>query len=379
MHPLLARRARVAIYLFAWLAFGALSAMALVRPAPALYPQALAFTAPLSLVYGVICLSAWWVCRSAPIGPPPWWKPAAAQLAAAGIAGAFWSFLATLWSRVTQWPGPSGWPATEGLGVADGMPLVATLVLAAGISLYLFSAVAHYLIIATAKSHAAERRTLESQVHLREAELRALRAQLNPHFLFNSLNSINALIGSDPPGARRMCERLGEFLRLTLRLGSRETVTLAEELQLVDHYAAIEVVRFGDRLRLDKSIDPAALSAQLPPLLLQPLMENAVKHGVAGRTGPVTLSLDVRFDGGMVLITLENPVDEGYEAPGGTGTGLDNVRRRLAALGGREARLRVERAPERYTVQLAIPAALSSRPDTPRVMEPWPPSEESHA
>src|SRR6185436_2785588 len=112
------------------------------------------------------------------------------------------------------------------------------------------------------------------------------------HFLFNSLNSIAALVGTDPEGARRMCERLGDFLRRTLALGARDAVTLGEELELVDRYLAIEQVRFGARLSFDRRIGPGAAECVVPPLLLQPLVENAVKHGVADRVDGGTIVID---------------------------------------------------------------------------------------
>ena len=124
-----------------------------------------------------------------------------------------------------------------------------------------------------------------------------MRAQLNPHFLFNSLNSINALVGGDPEGARRMCEGLGDFLRRTLQLGAREAVTLGDELALVDRYLAIEQVRFGDRLAVERAIDADALACLLPPLLLQPLVENAIKHGVAERIEGGTVRIAARARG----------------------------------------------------------------------------------
>jgi len=234
------------------------------------------------------------------------------------------------------------------------------ILFAAGVLLYLLSAVLHYLLAALAASHAAERRALESQVHAREAELRALRAQLNPHFLFNSLNSINALVGRDPEGARRMCEGLGEFLRLTLHLGRRESVTLSEELALVDRYLAIEQVRFGDRLRVERQIDTGALGCLLAPLLLQPLVENAVKHGVAARPEGGLVRLEVVKRDGRLMVVLENPVDDDDPvspgSPPGTGTGLENVRRRLAVLGGREAHLLITRRPGVFRVVLDLAA-----------------------
>src|SRR4029077_11602189 len=130
------------------------------------------------------------------------------------------------------------------------------------------------------ESREQERRLYDSQGAGREGELRALGGQLSPHFLFNSLNSINALVGSDPEGARRMCEGLGDFLRRTLALGARDSVTLSEELMLVDRYLDIEQLRFGDRLRVERAVRADAAACRVPPLLLQPLVENAIKHGI---------------------------------------------------------------------------------------------------
>ena len=130
-------------------------------------------------------------------------------------------------------------------------------------------------------SQAAERRALQFEIASREAELRALRAQIHPHFLFNSLNSINALIAARPEEARRLCVRLGDFLRRSLTFGSREAIPLAEELDLAEQLLSIEKVRFGERLSHAIVADEAARACTVPPLLLQPLVENAVTHGIA--------------------------------------------------------------------------------------------------
>src|SRR5262249_1497763 len=159
------------------------------------------------------------------------------QALAAVQSSALWAVAGVMWALVLArfHVGPD-----RGGVLRDGVTLFAV-----GIPLYLTSAVGHYLAGAVGDAPAAAHAALESEVAAREAELRALRAQLNPHFLFNSLNSIDALIGADPEGARRMCEGLGDFLRRTLQLGARESVTLGEELALVDRYLAIEQVRFG--------------------------------------------------------------------------------------------------------------------------------------
>jgi LytS/YehU family sensor histidine kinase len=211
-------------------------------------------------------------------------------------------------------------------------------------------------MLAYERAREAERNALESQVAAREAEVRALRAQLNPHFLFNSLNSINSLIGGDPEGARRMCESLGDFLRRTLNLGARDAVPLSDELALVDRYLGIERVRFGDRLAIDRSVDPEAAVCLVPPLLLQPLVENAIKHGVADRVEGGTVRIAARNVDGRLMIEVENPLDPEAPARRGEGLGLDNVRRRLDAFAAREARMDVRRNGDQFRVTLTLPA-----------------------
>jgi two-component system sensor histidine kinase AlgZ len=197
---------------------------------------------------------------------------------------------------------------------------------------------------------------LESQVSAREAEVRALRAQLNPHFLFNSLNSINSLVGSDPEGARRMCEILGDFLRRTLALGSRDAVSLQEELALLDRYFAIEHVRFGQRLKVEQYVEAGAESCLVPPLLLQPLVENAIKHGIAERIEGGTVKVAATVVDGALRLSVENDVDDDAGRRPGEGVGLQNVRRRLDALAARDARIDTYRENGHFRVMLSMPA-----------------------
>jgi len=214
----------------------------------------------------------------------------------------------------------------------------------------------HYLMLAFEASRESERRVLHSEVSTREAELRALRAQLNPHFLFNSLNSINALVGSDPEGARRMCESLGDFLRRTLALGSRDAVTLNEELSLVDRYYEIESVRFGERLRMERFIETGAERCLVPPLLLQPLVENAVTHGVAHVLEGGTVRVRAHRRGSGLTITVDNPCDPDRPPGRGTGLGLRNVRERLDSAYGSDAFVTTEERDGRFVVTLEMPS-----------------------
>jgi LytS/YehU family sensor histidine kinase len=194
--------------------------------------------------------------------------------------------------------------------------------------------------------------------------LRALRAQIDPHFLYNSLNSISALTGSDAAGARRMCLLLGEFLRNTLDVSGRERIPLADELALAERYLKIEQVRFGSRLRVEQRVDEDAAACLVPPLVLQPLVENAVTHGIAKMLDGGLIRLDIsRSDGGLAIV-IENPFDS--DSGGATarlgGMGLDNVRNRLDAMFGRDARMDVNAQDGQFRVELHIPVDVLTDP-----------------
>jgi hypothetical protein len=349
MHPLLVGRVRPVLYVGAWLLIGALLAALLVVTTPRPGGHAVAFVLPLALAYASICLSAWYVCRAHPLGPTP---PERLVLSVGGAAlqsSALWVLLAALWAIALD----RIWHIGPGrAGILRDLALLSV----AGVVLYLEFAVLHYVILALEDARAIERRLLESQVSAREAELRALRAQINPHFLFNSLNSISALAGSKPEDARRMCELLGDFLRTSLTLGGRTRVAFGEELALAERYLSIEQVRFGDRLAFERRVAPDAERCQVPPLLIQPLVENAVKHGIADRVEGGTVRIAARRHGGALEVEIENPRDPAAPPRRGAGLGLENVRRRLDALDPRGTRLDVYAEPERFRVVLTLPA-----------------------
>ncbi len=349
MHPLLARPARLLLMAATAALFGVALAWVLKLLNPRPWSAALAFAVPLMVIYSFIVLSAWWMCRRQPMTGTASWRPLTAQVSVALQTSAVWVAIGTFWSVAID-----KWLYAELSRSAIFADLAVLYV--AGIPIYLMSAGAHYLYLAFEASHEAERRVLETEVTAREAELRALRAQLNPHFLFNSLNSINALVGSDPEAARRMCEGLGDFLRRTLALGSRDAVSLGEELGLVERYLGIEQVRFGERLRVERAVDPEAASCRVPPLLLQPLVENAIKHGIQDCVDGGTIRIEARCEAGLLRVVVENPVDEDAPSRRGEGVGLENVRRRLEVFGARDAHLSSGKRGNRFRVTLTLPA-----------------------
>jgi two-component system, LytTR family, sensor kinase len=175
------------------------------------------------------------------------------------------------------------------------------------------------------------------------AELEALRGQLDPHFLFNTLHSVSVLVQHDPVAAQKALEQLATLLRYVLdsKRGAREDVPLEDELAFVDTYLALESIRFGDRLRVTRDISPATLGASVPSFTLQPLVENAIKHAIAPRAGGGTLGLTGRLEGTSLVLEVrdDGPGIRNDASSGGTGVGLDTLRRRLSARYGSRAAL----------------------------------------
>jgi two-component system LytT family sensor kinase len=164
----------------------------------------------------------------------------------------------------------------------------------------------------------------------KEAELFKLRQQLAPHFLFNSLNSISALTGSRPEQARKMIQQLSDFLRSNLKEEEQQSVLLAEELQYLELYLDIEKVRFGHRLNTVVRHDEGSMIMMLPPMLLQPIVENAIKFGLYDTIDAVTISIHARSEDNHLVISVQNPFDPDTSRPKqGTGFGLTSIQRRL--------------------------------------------------
>ncbi|WP_210521256.1 sensor histidine kinase [Hymenobacter terricola] len=179
---------------------------------------------------------------------------------------------------------------------------------------------------------------------VRDAEMRTLKAQINPHFLFNGLNNIRALVLENPARAREMMTHLSDLLRYSLQLNSREQVPLARELEIVAHYLTLESLQLEERLRYTLDVAPAALDVLLPPMTLQLLVENAIKHGIAPRPGGGCIHVSAQLERpGQVLITVRNPGHylPNPAAPGHTGVGLPNAHERLQLLFGPTASLHI--------------------------------------
>ncbi|HXT69226.1 MAG TPA: histidine kinase [Vicinamibacterales bacterium] len=345
MHPILGDQLRLRLHLTAWSLAGAMLALLLRVLVNLGWTEALVFGIPMGLLAAPVSLSAWYLVRAMPLARTNGLRIGATALGAAVITSSLWTGAGRLWWQLLSRTGFE-MPANT-LGSM-------TLLLGLGVLGYLLAVTVHYVFQASEQSAVSERRALESQIAHRDAELRALRAQIDPHFLFNSLNSVVGLMTSDVTQARAMCLKLAEFLRDSLTLGRETRISLAREVALAEQYLSVERIRFGARLNVASRIDDAAREVPVPPLILQPLVENAVRHGVATLLEGGVVSIDASLAGERLFVVVANPYDADSRR-GGTGFGVDIVRRRLAASFGGSAALTAEAADGSYRVSVTMP------------------------
>jgi LytS/YehU family sensor histidine kinase len=202
-----------------------------------------------------------------------------------------------------------------------------------------------------------EKRDRENRLQtlLKEAELNLLRSQIRPHFLFNSLNSISSLTMTDPGKAQEMVIKLSSFMRYSLDTKDNTMSNLEKELYHTELYLDIEKVRFGKRLQVEKHIEDGALGWTMPAMILQPLIENAVKYGIYESTDISRITIDARVSQGYLIIRIGNPFDENSSQHKGTGTGIRNIELRLKHLYGRQDLLKIYKSKEYFEIELKIP------------------------
>jgi two-component system sensor histidine kinase AlgZ len=288
------------------------------------FVQAAAFLEPLLLAIIVVLFAASGVLRRLPY----WTGCAAVLVLVSALVAAYASAVSTISAELPV----SALPRMLLLGV-----------------LFTAALLAYFRLFAKAHSPA-----------LAEARLQALQARIRPHFLFNSLNAVLALIRRDPQRAERSLEDLADLFR-TLMSDARQFVRLADEIALLERYAELEQLRLGERLRITWDLDGAPADALLPPLVLQPLLENAVYHGVEPGTGAAEIVVRIERRGDRVLARIENPYLEAEVQRAGNRMALANIRERLLLFFDAEARIATTAAAGRYRVEIEIPYRVRAR------------------
>jgi hypothetical protein len=297
-----------------------------------------------SILWIPLTMGLFWCVRRYPIGTPPLHRAIAVLTAA--VVGVILLRAATV-VALNDW-----------IGWYDKLPTMPALLWKSTLNNFLMSwmiiGVAHALVYAERdQRRRAQAQVLETQ--LANARLGALAAQLNPHFLFNTLNSIAEMVHRDADVADRMLVGLGELLRQSLSSEQLQEVSLGDELELLDCYVDIEQMRLGDRLKFDRDIPQETLGARVPHLLLQPLVENAIKHAIAPRPSPGHVSVRVERDSDRLVLEVRDDGD-GRDEPTakGAGIGLSSTRARLQALYGDDHSFSVRAQPEGGTVARVV-------------------------
>lgn len=339
MHPLLKTRSGFLSYLAVWVLFGSMFGFVLSITGGLRASEAVSVALPVAVILALECLGPWYYLRARPFRKTAPWKLIATFLFAALCMSAVVMVVVHVTVAALGGVFPKLYER-----IHSALPALAGMV----ILIYLLSIALHYVLFAIESSRQAE-------LLSREAELKALKAQVNPHFLFNSLNSISALTSVDPQKARDMCVRLSEFLRNSLRLGERVSIPFSEELALTKTYLEVEQIRFGKRLRVAQDFDPACTACEVPPLLIQPLVENSIKHGIATLVEGGQIAITGRRTHDSVRLVIENPFDPEAPETRRNGFGLASVRNRLLARYGDAARLDIQVNKNHYRVTVTIP------------------------
>lgn len=341
------------LYLFTWTLLGVAIGGATAVATDAHWLNALIFAVPGTLLYAFGAgFSAYYLCRAYPLAGRKRVNVILVHVADALILGMAWSAAFGAWNALCQWPDL----AWAGIDYTRQWKVVLA---GLGALLYGLLAAMNYLAAEAQRAAHAQQRELESRLAAREAELRMLRTQIDPHFLFNSLNSISALTSQNPKGAREMTLQLAGFFRLSLAVAERAAIPLAQEMQLIRHFLAVEKVRFGERLQLEEAIQPGAEDCLVPPMIIQPLVENAVKHGIAHLPDGGIIRVAARRTGSQLRIVVDNAMDDDMPVRArqeGNGIGLANVRQRLAGSHGAEAAVHWGAHDGVFTVEMILPA-----------------------
>lgn len=292
--------------------------------------------------FAVLSLPVLWLARRIPIELRDWQRRVTIHIAASVVYSILWMVLRALLRmalHLTEGTGPLGFWETFKYA------LVAT---------FFFNVLIYWVVISVAhavgfyrRDREREVRTAELEKRLAQARLQALQMQLNPHFLFNTLHAISSLMHKDVEAADRMLIRLGDLLRYALESTEEQEVTLRKELDFLDRYIEIEQTRFGDRLSVQKQIAPETWDALLPNLLLQPILENAIQHGIEPHARPGQIELKSARVGDSLQVEIRDngeglPVVDGATALPDEGIGLSNSRARLRQLYGTQSRFELK-------------------------------------
>ncbi len=348
MHPLFRTPNRVIAMLVGWSLFSAGLSVLVSDIADIPTGRGLVLFAPAYFLWLLFLIPSYYVCRSLPLDKGAWTTVIGTQTLILAATALIWALLVRGYALILDTSSDSA-PYLDYFSEA----LFTNLIVFSG--QFEFFVLLHYLLIALERGRDLEQQALQQELLTSKAELRALRATIHPHFLFNALNALANITGSEPAQARNFCLQLADFLRYSVAYGDRPTATLGAELEHVRNYLGIERERFGERLCIDIEADKELLDTPVPSLMLFPLTENAIKHGIDSCIEGGCLKLRAMAGAGRLEIEISNPVDELGHKRQGTGIGLISLRQRLKNRYGDEATLQTCREGDLFIARIRLP------------------------
>lgn len=297
----------------------------------------------------LIFFSSWYVCKARPVSSKNFASVLFAHFISLVGMGILWLIIFFLYTKIL---GSTLRSNVWSIRYFDSIPLFISVI----VSLYLISIILHYLVIAIEDGKDMEKRVIEQNLAASKAELKALKTSIHPHFLFNSLAALSTMIKHNPDKAAEISQQLSDYLRYSLRYSEREWVTVGDEIEHVKNYLGIEKARMGERLKIKYDIDKSIEPYRIQPLTLLPLVENAIKHGIANCLKGGVLNIGIKKLRNDIIINIKNPYDNGISGKTGEGLGLRTLKSRLNTEFGDKAHMNIRDDGKIFEVILTIPS-----------------------
>ncbi|MCB0282214.1 MAG: histidine kinase [Calditrichae bacterium] len=348
MHPLLKSSKQIVLLIVSWIPVLAGVAFIHTIIASASFREALILLGPVMLLEMFLFISVWYICKSTPLEAKNLVTFFIRHIITIVVMNAIWLHVAMLYSEVLNMV----YKSTEWSTQFDKIFPVLMIV---GFFVYFLSAMLSYLLLALEQTRVVEQQALQNQLKASQAELRFLRATIHPHFLFNSLTALGTLTRTSAEKAQIVCQQLAEFLRYSLTFSNKDFVTIDEELKHIDNYLGVEKIRMGRRLQTSFSIDETVLQEKVLSFSLQPLIENAIKHGIEPNLEGGTITLNIQNAEEHIFINISNPKSQNKPKIESTGHGLSNLKSRLKKIYEDDAKILVHDGEMAFSVKLYLP------------------------
>lgn len=345
--PIFGNKKNNIIYSLVWLGFAIIQANFLIWAFDVSVTAAIIEAFTFNVFFGIIGRSIWPVTKFSRIDKIYYFNSIVTHLVTALLLISVWYFLSSVFVKIIY--NVSGLAAQYAF-----LEETKTFRILQGSFYYLLLIMNYYLFILAEDRKENELREVNLMTNLKQAELEMLKSQLNPHFIFNSLNSISSLTIVEPKNAQKMVILLSDFLRYSLR-STDELVTFKQELEATEKYLAIEKVRFDEKLLINKKIEAGLEEFKLPSLILQPLVENAIKYGLHDSLEASTVDITCKKENELLKITIANEYDPHSTLKKGEGVGLQNVKDRLSLIYNLDDLLLTEKKEKQFIVTLRIP------------------------